>query len=160
MKISRATFDEVRSQFLIDNVTTPERNDWPLGALEVANRQFGTWTRIVLKPTEILTVLLPHHNHGVNLVSVAGSTVSATIVEFDRLDRTTECHRRIQQFLGARTPIVFLSAAPINDPRYADYHGLLSRGCAGLSHLDGLHRLVAWGWENKREVPAYVAGPI
>ncbi len=153
-----ASYDEVKTKFLQDNTTTPERNGWPLGALEIANRQFGRWTHLVLSPEEVLAVLLPHHDHGVNLVPAAGSSVSDTIRELDHLERVTECSKRIHQFLGTLTPVVFLSAAPIDDPGYPDYRGLLRRGCVGLTHLDGLHRLVAWGWENKRDVPVYVAG--
>ena len=54
-------------------------------------------------------------------------------------------------------PGSFLSAAPINDPRYSDDKGLLDRSYRGLTHLDGLHRLIAWGRESRREIPAYVA---
>jgi hypothetical protein len=155
---TQVSFEEVKATFLRDNAATPERNAWPLGALEVANRQFGNWTKVVLTPEEVLAVLLPQHNHGVNLVPAAGSSVSEAISKLDLVDRLTECYSRIQQFFGAITTVVFLSTAPIKDPRYVDYTGLISRGCIGLTHLDGLHRLVAWGWENKRDVPAYVAG--
>lgn len=159
-KVSVVSFETVRSHFLRDNAATPERNGWPLGALEIANRQFATWTYVILMVAEVLTVLLPHHDHGVNLVSITGSTVSDTVPAVSRLNRTTECYARIQQFLGAQTQTVYLSADPINDPQYGDYHGLIARGCRGLTHLDGLHRLIAWGLENKRDVPAYVAGLI
>jgi hypothetical protein len=155
---SEVDFEEVRATFIRDNVETPERNDWPLGALEVANRQFGTWTRVVLFPDEVQTVMLPRHDHLVNLVPADGSTVSDAIKRLDLIDRSTECYQRVQQFLSERTPIVFLSAAPISDPRYDDYRGLVDRGYRGLTHLDGLHRLIAWGRENRRRVPAYVAG--
>jgi hypothetical protein len=144
--------------FIVDNVGTPERNDWPLGALEAANRQFGHWKRIVLTPEEIQTVMLPWHIHGVDLVPPSGSTVLEAIKKLDSVDRVSECYRRIQQFSDLPTPAVFLSAAPIRDIRYSDYRGLLDRGYRGLTHLDGLHRLIAWGRENKRSVPAYVAG--
>ena len=155
---TQVSFEEVKATFLHDNAATPERNAWPLGALEVASRQFGNWTQVVLTPEEVLAVLLPQHNHGVNLVPAAGSSVSEAVRKLDVVDRLTECYNRIQEFSGALTSAVFLSAAPISDPVYLDYKGLLSRGCTGLTHLDGLHRLVAWGWENKRDVPAYVAG--
>jgi len=134
-------FEKVKATFIGDNAGNTERNDWPLGALEVANRQFGSWTLVVLTPKEVLAVLLPQHNHGVNLVPAEGSTVSDAIRRLSLVDRLTECYNRIQQFSGAATPVVFLSAAPINDARYSDYKGLLSRGCRGLTHLDGLHRL-------------------
>jgi hypothetical protein len=157
---SEIDFEEVKATFARDNVQTPERNAWPLGALEAANRQFGRWTRVVLSPDEVRTVMLPRHDHRVNLVPALGLTVSEAIKRLDSVDRSSECYQRIQQFFSRTTPAVFLSAAPISDPRYSDYAGLLDRGYRGLTHLDGLHRLIAWGQENIRSVPAYVAGLI
>jgi hypothetical protein len=151
-------FTEVKNTFLRDNIETPERNPWPLGALEVANRQFGTWTRVILTPDELCTIMLPWHVHGVNLVPADGLIVSEAIKRLGFIDSTSECYRRIQQFSGERMTAVFLSAAPINDPSYPDYRGLLARNCRGLTHLDGLHRLIAWGREKRQCVPAYVAG--
>ncbi len=155
---SEVSFDEVGAAFLRENADTPERNDWPMGALEVANRQFMKWTQIILLPEEVLNVMLPWHAHGVDLVPTSGSSVSEAVKKLDLVSHSTECYKRIRQFSDSRTPAVFLSAAPISDARYPDYRGLLGRGYRGLTHLDGLHRLIAWGRENKREVPAYVAG--
>ena len=102
--------------------------------------------------------MLPYHAHGVNLVPPSGSTVLEAIKRLDFVDHLSECYRRIQQFSDSRTPTIFLSAAPINDPGFSDYRGLLDRGYKGLTHVDGLHRLIAWGREDKRNVPAYIAG--
>jgi hypothetical protein len=155
---SEVGFEEVQATFIRENVANSDRNDWPLGALAVANRQFGSWTRVVLTPEEVLTVMLPWHTHGVDLVPAAGSSVSEAIEKLEFVNRLSECYRRIQQFSSARTPAVFLSTAPICDPLYSDYKGLLDRGYRGLTHLDGLHRLIAWGRDNRREIPAYIAG--
>jgi hypothetical protein len=156
---SEVDFEEVRETFLRDNAATPERNAWPLGALEVANKQFGKWTRVVLIPEEVRAVMLPYHIHkGVQLVPPTGSSVSEAIEKLDSVDRLSECYKRIQQFTDPLTTAVFLSAAPIDDSRYSDYKGLLVRNYKGRTHLDGLHRLIAWGRENRPEIPAYVAG--
>jgi len=156
---SEVGFEEVKATFIRENTANSDRNDWPLGALDLADRQFGNWTRVVLTPEEVLTVMLPWHTHeGVDLVPAVGSSVSEAIEKLEFVDRLSKCYRRIQQFSSARMPAVFLSAAPINDPCYPDYKGLLDRGHRGLTHLDGLHRLIAWGRENRREIPAYVAG--
>jgi hypothetical protein len=155
---SEVGFEEVRATFLRDNADTPERNDWPMGALEAANRQFGNWIKVVITPEEVRTVMLPYHNHrGVGLVPPTGSSVLEAIQKLESVDLSSECYRRIQQFSSPRVTAVFLSAAPINDPRYSDYNGLLERGCNGLIHLDGLHRLIAWGRDNRPEVRAYLA---
>lgn len=154
----RATYDEVKDRFEQDNLSTPGRNGFPRGALEIANRQFVTWAYVILTPKEVLSVLLPKHDHAVNLIPPDGASVSEAISVLDRVNRQTECYQRIEQFSGALTPPVFLSTSPISDPQYSDYHGLLRRGCTGLTHLDGLHRLIAWGQENRRDVPAFVAG--
>jgi hypothetical protein len=157
-KLAAVSFDDVKATFLRENATTPERNDWPLGALRVANQQFGNWVSVRLAPDELLSVMLPHHAHGVNLVPPAGLSVSDAILRLDGIDRSTECYTRIQQFSDERNPSVFLSIAPIDDPGYGDYAGLVHRGYRGLTHLDGLHRLIAWGREQRPDVPAYIAG--
>jgi Family of unknown function (DUF6309) len=155
---SKVDYHEVKATFLRDNVKTLERNAWPLRALEIANAQFGDWTRALLDPDDLGSIMLPRHNHGVSLVPSSGSSVSEVLKRLERLDHSSECYRRIQQFSGPLTTIIFLSVAPINDPDYSDYKELVDRGYRGLTHLDGLHRLIAWGLENKRSVPAYVAG--
>jgi hypothetical protein len=155
---SKVDFQEVRATFLRDNQDTPQRNDWPLGALEVANNQFRNWAKVLLSPDDLGSIMLPRHDHGVSLVPPDGSSVSEALKKLDRLDHSTECYRRIEQFSDPRTSAVFLSVAPINDPRYPDYKGLVDRRYQGLTHLDGLHRLIAWARENKRAIPAYVAG--
>ena len=53
---SEICFEKVKATFIADNVDTPERNDWPLGALEAANRQFGNWKLIVLTPENVRAV--------------------------------------------------------------------------------------------------------
>jgi hypothetical protein len=155
---SAVAFTEVEATFIRENSATPERNDWPLGALRAADRQFGNWASAVLVPGDILDVLLPHHAHGVDLVPPSGLTVREAVERLHLVDRSTECYKRIEQFSSPLTPAIFLSVDPIRHPDYQDYAGLVSRGCRGLTHLDGLHRLIAWSRENKREVPAYVAG--
>jgi len=145
--------DNLRSisrKYLRDNVNTPERNGWPLGALEIANTQFGDWTKVLLPPDDLGNIMLSRHDHSVNLVPPFGSSVSEALKKLDRLDHSSECYRRIQQFSDPRTSAIFLSVAPINDPHYPDYRGLVDRRYQGLTHLDGLHRLIAWARQRYR----------
>jgi len=152
-------FDEVLSAFEGDNLTTPDRNDWPRGALKIANQQLGRWKKVMLSPDELGTIMLPQHDHGVFIVPPSGSTVAEAVRKLPTMDRSTEYYRRIQQFFDSRTSLIYLSAAPIDDPQYWDYKGIVDSGYRGLTHLDGLHRLFAWEQEaRKRYVPAYVAG--
>ena len=155
---STVDFQEVMGVFRRDNVDTPERNDWPSGALEIANNQFRTWARVVLYPHELGSIMLPQHDHGVHLIPPAGASVLESLKNLDAVDRSSECYRRIQQFVNSRDSAIFLSVAPIDDPRFSDYAGLVQRGYKGLTHLDGLHRLIAWTIEGNRNVLAYVAG--
>lgn len=155
---AKVDFQEVKAVFLRDNLDTPERNEWPQGALEIANTQFCDWTKVLLFPDDLGNIMLPRHDHGVSLVPPFGSSVSEALKKLDHLDHSSECYRHIQQFSDPRTSAIFLSVAPINDPHYPDYKELVDRGYQGLTHLDGLHRLIAWALENKRTVPAYVAG--
>jgi len=161
-KQSKVDFEEVMSIFLQQNAETPERNDWPVRALEIANNQFRTWTRGILHPRELGEIMLPRHNHGSNLVPNVGASVSQTLKRLDAVDRSSECYKRIEQMWDPGDSAIFLSVAPIlptiNDSHYMDYIGLVRRGHLGLTHLDGLHRLIAWAIEDKRSVLAYIAG--
>ena len=150
---SKVDFREVKAIFFRDNLDTPERNEWPLGALEIANNQFRDWTKVLLFPEDLGNIMLPWHDHSESLVPPSGSLVSEALEKLEGIDHLSDCYRRIKQFTDPRTTAIFLSVPPINDPRYPDYKGLVDRGYKGLTHLDGLHRLIAWGSKTNERFP-------
>jgi hypothetical protein len=76
---SKVDFQEIKATFIRDNLDTPERNEWPLGALEIANSQFRDLTKVLLFPDDLGNIMLPWHDHGVNLVPPSGSSVSEAL---------------------------------------------------------------------------------
>lgn len=95
MKIETSVnFEGVRAAFASDNERTPERNNWLLGALEIANRQFGRWKPVVLTPDELGRIMLPQHEHGVNIIPPSGTTVAEAAKKIGCMDRSIGCYQR------------------------------------------------------------------
>ncbi len=153
-------FDEVRAAFLRENDIERGSNPWAHGAIEIAQRQFGCWANVTLSLSDILGTMLPHHTHGVDLVPPSGSSVAEAIEKLRSVPLSQACRKNIEELSARPASRAFLSMGPINHPDYSDYRGLIDRGHSGLTHLDGLHRLVAWGRDCKSGITAYVAGPL
>lgn len=78
------------------------------------------------------------------LIPVSGSTAADAVRRVDLLPPAHSCGQRIGEMSRGPLSAVFLSAAPVVEPAYTDYRDLVHRGFKGLTHLDGLHRLIAW----------------
>jgi hypothetical protein len=156
---SMVSFDEVRAAFLRENDVQCGKNQWALKAIEIAEEQFGHWGRVILSSEDILGVMLPHHTRcGPEVVPPCGSIVSDAIERLKSLPSSDTCRKTVDE-LSARTPsLIFLSSAPINHSDYPDFRALVERNYKGLTHLDGLHRLIAWGRSGRSGIAAYVAG--
>ncbi|MFW5417688.1 hypothetical protein J0910_13835 [Nocardiopsis sp. CNT-189] len=133
--------------------------------LRRAEDLLGTWWRVRLTEEEALGVMLPWHlseGGGYELVPRSGLTVGQAVrrLREDR-DRIAElnpvCTEKLE--LMGRSPAtpVYLSTRPVD---HVDYEGLRVR--TALTHLDGLHRMLAWGLTGRlrREegLEAYIAG--
>ena len=153
-------FDQVEDVFLQQNPNPAfGTSAYALGLLGAANQQFGSWFRVILSSEDIQGIMLPPHIHGgFELIPVSGSTVADAVPRVDLLPPAHSCGRRIEEMSRGPLSAVFLSAAPLVEPAYTDYRDLVHRGCKGLTHLDGLHRLIAWARSGRSDVTAYVAG--
>lgn len=150
----RVNFQEVLDEFTRHNDVA--RNQWALDAIKVADKELDHWVRAILDFDDILNIMLPYHNHRAYLlVPQSGSTVSEAIEKLKSLPPEGCCPNKIDYFSNKPSSLIFLSMKPIS---HGDYAGLVARGYEGLTHLDGLHRLVAWGRSGISEVAAYVAG--
>jgi hypothetical protein len=143
--LARVSFDEVLKTFAT-NHSDPEV--WARARLRTADSQRSEWTLVELGPQDVLAVWLPHHRHGpeevgqgLEVVSPEGSTVADTIETLSAVG-PNPCVKRIDMLSSLAPTPVYLSADPID---HQDYAGLVRRKVTGLVHLDGLHRLVAWG---------------
>jgi hypothetical protein len=156
------SFDRVRDVFLQQNPhLTAQSADYALELLGAANRRFAKWFRGTLSAEDISGIMLPPHNHeGNRLIPPSGSTVSEVVGRVELLPRSDVCRRRIEDLSRGPLSVVFLSATPLADPGYGDYRDLVNRGYKGLTHLDGLHRLIAWARSGRSGIVAYVAGAL
>ncbi|SPE21904.1 conserved hypothetical protein [Candidatus Sulfotelmatobacter sp. SbA7] len=154
------SFEQVCNAFSQENpAPTFGSTDYALRLLGAADRQFGGWFRTVLSLDDIMGVMLPPHRHeGLELIPPSGLTVSDAVRNVESVPQSHICRQRIETLSRGPLSAVFLSAAPVDDPGYSDYLELVRRRYGGLTHLDGLHRLIAWAKSDRREVVAYVAG--
>ncbi len=149
-------FEEVTAIFLRENPVGTGSNEWAFSAIQAANRQFASWAQTTLTLEDILAIMLPHHLHdGLEIVPPRCATVAQAIENLKLFPASCACSSRIDALSTKPGSIIFLSTAPVNHP---DYQGLLYRNHKGLTHLDGLHRLIAWGRLGKSGIVAYIAG--
>jgi hypothetical protein len=154
------SFDRVRAVFLQEN-PDPKfgSTDYALRLLESANRQFGEWFSVVLSREDSLNVMLPHHVHkGLNLIPESGLLVSEVLTKVELAPPSHECPQWIEKLSQGPSSTIFLSAAPLSHGDNSDYRELVRRSYKGLTHLDGLHRLIAYAKSGRPEIAAYVAG--
>jgi hypothetical protein len=174
-KIRGISTEEVLMAFDQDHVMKPENsNQYARDLLEKEDRQFGgAWAQMFLSREDVLEIILPPHNHRagggqIELIPISGLTVSAATEKIRGIPNyrsaNTCCWRSITYWMDRYPSPVFLSVAPVR--HNSDYQHL-THSDGHLIHLDGLHRLIAWGLSGKlgpgqydkgQAVKAYVAG--
>jgi hypothetical protein len=139
-------FDEILRCYEEEN-RGYEGYDIGLQYLHAANaRCQGRWTLVSLAATDIPSVMLPWHRHGLEVIPESGLSVSAAVERLKQLrkDQMPKCWERISG-LGERD--------------FSQMHIALEIENGVLKHVDGVHRLLAYGlFEKDHDVPAYVAG--
>ena len=145
--VRRVTFEEVRKSFQHENRAS-DSYQWTDDELEQADKQFNDkWTLVRLSRTDILNIMLPRHEHGIELIPHPGLAVSAAVERLRMLLHQNEiepCLKNISSHKGRD---------------FSETHVFLKFEDGRLKHLDGLHRLLAWVFfEKNDDVPAYVAG--
>lgn len=152
-------YAQVEADFLRAHDLADEYNRWAIGAIRIAEQQFGHWRRAILSPDDILSVMLPYHKRcGAVIVPPECSSVAEAIERLKQQPPDSLCRKKAESFSNQPPTLIFLSMAPINHPDYADYQGLVQRQYRGLTHLDGLHRLMGWALAGQGNIEAYVAG--
>lgn len=135
-----------------------------------ANKQFqGQWALVYLGKRQIGNIVLPWHlgeGGRVELVPKQGATLRKVLKKFDNLKFYQEykksnpiCWRKIIYLKKQRPTPLFLTTVPLE--KKLSYNDLIVQDNQ-LVHLDGLHRLLAWGLSNRikgyGEIKAYIAG--
>ncbi|MFB7592252.1 DUF6309 family protein [Streptomyces sp. NPDC056169] len=169
MTVAPVSFDEVLHRFHeehpLDREYEGNTNDEAEGHLQDADRTIGRWSKVLLDRRDLRGIILPWHlgeGGERELIPTSGLTVARTVAllrasgaAYTRSNPV--CGRKIaRQATSAFTP-VFLSVGPAPG---IDYDGLTVRH--GLTHLDGLHRMVSWELHGRVDsgtrIQAYVAG--
>jgi len=129
-----------------------EHLGWPgyaigLEYLHAANtRCQGRWTLVLVSQTDIAGVMLPWHRHGLEVIPQSGLSVSAAVQRLTRLPKNQmpKCWERISK---------------LGESDFSQMHIALESDNGILKHVDGVHRLLAYGlFEKDHDVLAYVAG--
>lgn len=149
--VTAVAYSEVHDAYLRDHPVerAHEANSNVYGEenLERADRMPGGWWRVRLSRADVLGVVLPWHlSEGgeLELVPRTGLTVgeAAARVRSGGAAWTAAnpvCAAKLKLLRRAPFTPLFLSSAPVD---HSDYGELSAR--AGLIHLDGLHRMLAW----------------
>ncbi|HCM52015.1 TPA: hypothetical protein DIS56_02675 [Candidatus Saccharibacteria bacterium] len=149
----KVDFSEVKKVFLTDHDINHGSNKYAMKCLIDANEQCnGRWIRRELNSIEVQRIVLPNHRShnrkisNLPLVPETGLTVEDTLKRLNLLaDYATKnpcCWNIIQRSRTSKSP-VFLITQPLE--RNRDHSKLANFTGHRLYHLDGLHRLVAWG---------------
>ncbi|MGH3522765.1 MAG: DUF6309 family protein, partial [Mycobacterium sp.] len=169
--LAAVTFDEVLQRFYqehaLDRAHDANTNGEAEQHLRNAAALLRQWSRVLMGRRDVLGVMLPWHlSEGGDreLIPKSGLTVAAAA---RRLRSTGRQHARANptcwgklswQSTSPWTPL-FLSTHAIDT---LDYEELQVKD--GLTHLDGLHRMLAWELHNRLpeddRIEAYVAGAL
>jgi hypothetical protein len=140
-ELEEVKFEEVLACCQRENA---ESKTLPWTVSQLNSNGAGRWKLVMLSREDILKIVLPqHHRCGVKLIPEGGLTVSAAAATVRATTgETGECWNNIA-FQKGRD--------------FSQTHIFLKTENGGLSHLDGLHRLLAWALFDKQvELHAYV----
>jgi len=142
------SFDEVLAHY------RQEHSGWEgyaigLDYLNASNKRYqGKWTLVLLSSADIAGVMLPSHNHPIEVIPPSGLSVSDAAQRLKSLpkDQMSNCWKRI---------------CGINERDFSQMHLALEIENSMLKHVDGVHRLLSYVYFQKGDtVHAYVAGKL
>ncbi|WP_017588456.1 DUF6309 family protein [Nocardiopsis ganjiahuensis] len=149
-----------------DDITARDAESYAEKMTLLAVEQHGEpWYRVRLSRKDVLAVVLPWHrgeNGELELVPPTGATVQETLTRLsawgDEYPTANPlCWEKLHRHSDTDLSPLILSAGVVDHPHYADLSDRDS-----LTHLDGLHRMLAWGLEGRlprfRRLDAYVVG--
>ncbi len=166
--IKKVNFEEVIDYFDKNHPVTDEghsqKNKWGRNKIIEANdNSSGRWQFVELHPDEIADIWLPYHKgeHGhkgkeVVLIEEEGSTVSDATSKLKSLTDYSETNKTCWKFIDYWqdkdiTPIFISLCRP--------EHIKSPNGEGHPFHLDGVHRLLAWGLKGgDTTIQAFLAG--
>jgi len=172
MKVLAAvTFDDVLRRFYqehaLDRAHEANTNSEAEQHLRNADALLGEWSRVLMGRRDILGVMLPWHlseGGSRELIPKSGLTVASAAKRLRSAGRqhaqaNPTCWGKLAWHRKSPLTPLFLSTRAIGTVDYADL-------CVkdGLTHLDGLHRMLAWELSDRLpeddRIEAYVAGAL
>jgi hypothetical protein len=152
----KVSFETVLNRYYLDHALKDEA--WEIYNLKRANKKFGSWVQAIIAVEDIGGIVLPYHvgacdqysdlPQKILLVPPSGLTLDRAYIRFKRIRRRYRrlapvCYERImraKQLVSQDPGLFFFSQEPILIG--STYQGL-TRFRGQLTHLDGLHRLMA-----------------
>lgn len=169
--IEPVTTDEVLDTFRLtdppyDDLSARDADSYAEKMTLLAVEEYGEpWHRVRLSRKDVLSVVLPWHRGEegeLELVPPTGATVQETLTKLSawRDEYPTAnplCWEKLHRHSGTDPSPLILSAGVVDHPHYADL-----RERDSLTHLDGLHRMLAWALWGRlprfHRLEAYVVG--
>nr|WP_017578605.1 DUF6309 family protein [Nocardiopsis valliformis] len=169
--VEPVTTEEVLETFQLtdpphEDLSAREAESYAEKMMLLAVEQYGEpWHRVRLSRKEVLSVVLPWHRGErgeLELVPPTGATVQETLTKLsdwgDEYPTANPlCWEKLHRNSTADISPLILSAGALDHPHYAEM-----RERDSLTHLDGLHRMLAWGLWGRlprfRRLDAYVVG--
>ena len=152
----RVSFETVLDRYYLEHAL--KGKDWGIDNLKRANKKFGKWVQATIAIEDIDGIVLPYHvgscdQHSdlpqkILLIPASGLTLDDAHARFERIrkryrrlapvcyERIMRAKQRVKMDLGS----FFFSQEPILIG--STYQGL-TRFRGQMTHLDGLHRLMA-----------------
>lgn len=113
---------------------------------EANTRCKAKWSLVVISATEIANILLPPHNHPIEVIPPSGLSVLAAV-------------RRLKELSKQQMPECWERISKIGQRDFSLMRVALQFEKGALKHVDGVHRLLAYGlFGGDQELSAYVAG--
>lgn len=162
--IKQVNFEIVKEIYLAKHGL--KRDGWELRNLKRANQKFGSWISTDIPISEIGNIVMPHHNHGgITVIPKKGALLSEAYKlitqERKRIEQgNSQFYKRIKaqkkNILANGSGTIFLSEEPL---LIGTTYAGLTQFKGQITHLDGLHRLIAlMDLDIKQEfVPSYIA---
>src|ERR1700730_10903285 len=95
------------------------------------------WAYLALSKEAVLRVWLPAHKEA----NLPEGPVATAVTHFQNSPQDFQCREKIVLLVDNSYPVFLKESSK-----------------AALEHIDGLHRLIAWGMSGREPVMAYVAG--
>ncbi len=145
----RVSFSEVKQEFLKQYPYNNWQKEVSLWCLNWTEKHVGNWYKVRLSRDDVLSILMPGHAHSKYiLIPKKGALLKSVYKRAKKLEyksKNPKCVKTIEHFKHSEFSPIFLST---RFKAMGHYKGHVKIKTA-LYHVDGLHRLIAWGLDGR-----------